>query len=101
MGEGVGRDGTPDPGSAQRQMPVGHTERVQRVASFLPQDLGVVLPQPLPTSQGAKALLLLPHEEGIPEIPDSVILGASSIPDEALSYSISLMSLPDTAVNSV
>ena len=52
---------------------------------------------PLPTFQGAKALLLLPHEEGIPEIPDSVILGASSIPDEALSYSISLMSLPDTA----
>lgn len=56
---------------------------------------------PLPTFQGAKALLLLPHEEGIPEIPDTVILGASSIPDEALSYSISLMSLPDTAVNSV
>lgn len=52
-------------------------------------------------SQGAKALLLRPHEEGIPEIPGSVILGASSIPDEALSYSISLMPLPDTAVNSV
>lgn len=34
-GEGVGRDGTPDPGSARRQMPVGHTEPVQHVASFL------------------------------------------------------------------
>lgn len=62
------------------------SDHVQRVASFLQQDLVVILPPSLPTSQDAKALLLPP--EGTPEVPYPVVLGISPVYVKALSYSI-------------
>ena len=61
------------------------SDHVRHVASFLQQDLVVILPPPLPASQHAKALLL--PREGTPEVPYPVVLGISPASVEALSYS--------------
>lgn len=68
LGEGgEGRDGIYDPGHAQSQMPAAHIREHLTCHLIFAAALVVLLPQPLPASQDARALLL--PRQRTPEVP--------------------------------